>query len=159
MLDCLLPQAPSVTAAVAAARRVRDFVVRRIRRRILSSRDRGPAAAAPVLLQDRTQAAHGPRVPAPQPAAGAERLADPVGEHLRFALERERHAGGVGAVLLELVGAQGADAVELAGAAGLDDQPRALDLGEDDVGPREAVAALLHAEARARPAPVGVLAG
>src|SRR4051794_19073913 len=104
MLSFLLLQALSVSAAAAAARRVKDFVVRRIRRTILSSRHRGPAAAAPVLLQDRTQAAHGARVLAPQPPAGAERLADPVGEHLRFALEREGHAGRAAALLLELEG-------------------------------------------------------
>src|SRR3954453_12706883 len=123
--DCLLPQAPSVSAAAVAARSVRDFVeVRRIRGAILPGGDRGPMAASAVFLEDRTQAAHGAPVLAAQPAAGTQRLAELVGEQLRLALEGERHTRAAARAFLELVRPERADAVVLAGAAGLDDEPR-----------------------------------
>src|SRR6188508_2268022 len=91
MTSSLLPQALRARLAAAAARRVNDFVESgRIRRGMLSGRNRGPVAALAILLEDRAQTLHRAGVLAPQPAARAERLADLVGEQLRLALEGER---------------------------------------------------------------------
>src|SRR4051794_15792369 len=113
----LLPQAARVSAAATAANSVKDLVViRRIRRGVLSGRDRRPVAAAAVLFQDRAQPAHRPRALAAHEAPAAQCLADLVRQQLRLALEGEGHARGAARARLELVGPERADAVVLAGA-------------------------------------------
>src|SRR5437764_11405570 len=94
---CLFPQATSesesTSASTAAAGRRRLIGVTAAPQSTPLPRrsepcDRRPCAALLALFQDRAQAAHRPAGLAPDPAAEAERLDDPVGERRRLGLER-----------------------------------------------------------------------
>ena len=125
-----------------------------MRRGSLSAGDGHAPPAALAALDDRAQPAH--RARGSCAAASAARRAPPCSRSASVAgtvCSVKLHARGPGRGGREVVDAERADAVVLAGAADLDDPVRALDLGERDVAPAEAVAGAFTRKRAPAPAP------
>ena len=120
---------------------------------------RRPAAARLVLLEDRAQPAQALAEAPPRPGAAGEELQQAVRRQLRLGGDGEAHARGAVAGRVELPDRARPDPVVLARAAGRDDPPRALDLDEGQLAPREALQRREEAEPRPGAQAQRVLAG